>query len=105
MFSSLADLVTLAIFLGVSPSVREALNAFLRGDHGRDIGAFKSYLKQVSMIQRDALWWLHDAVPKLYKTTNFHTLYPHCLRKVCSKHERFSLNTLTICQILRCCSW
>ena len=34
------------------------------------------------MIQRDAVWWLHDQVPKLYKTANYAQLYPLCLRKV-----------------------
>ena len=47
MFSSVTDLVTLSIFLGVSPAVREAINAIARGERGRDLSAFKSYLKQV----------------------------------------------------------
>ncbi len=48
MFTSIADLVTLSVFLGVSPPVREAVAAAARGDRGRDVSAFKAYLKQAS---------------------------------------------------------
>ncbi len=48
MFTSIADLVTLSVFLGVSPPVREAVAAAARGDRVRDVSAFKAYLKQAS---------------------------------------------------------
>jgi len=66
MFSSLVDLVTLSIFLSISPAVREGLNAVTRGER-KDITAYKNFLLAVSTITRDAVWWLHDVVPKLYK--------------------------------------
>eukprot|EP00092_Neocalanus_flemingeri_P015764 GFUD01017066.1.p1 GENE.GFUD01017066.1~~GFUD01017066.1.p1 ORF type:complete len:2079 (+),score=577.03 GFUD01017066.1:73-6309(+) len=66
MFSSLVDLVTVSIFLSISPAVREGLNAVTRGER-KDITAYKNFLLAVSTITRDAVWWLHDVVPKLYK--------------------------------------
>ena len=46
MFQSIVDLITLSMFLGVSPGVRENLNAINRGEK-KDLSAYKSYLKQV----------------------------------------------------------
>ena len=66
MFTSLVDLITLSIFLSISPAVREGLNAVTRGER-KDISAYKNFLISVSTITRDAVWWLHDVVPKLYK--------------------------------------
>jgi len=66
IFTSLVDLITLAVFLGISPPVREGLNAFSRGDK-KDLSAYKAYLKSISIIMRDAMWWMHEVVPKLYK--------------------------------------
>lgn len=43
---SITDLVTLAMYLGVSPSAREAFNAHSRGDK-KDMTVFRKYLKQV----------------------------------------------------------
>jgi len=79
MFTSLTDLITLAIFLTISPAVRDAF--YNKGDK-KDTTAFKAFLTQVAGIQRDALWWLHDVVPKLFKTASFNQLYPRCLHKV-----------------------
>ena len=66
IFTSLVDIITLSIFLGISPNVREGLNAFSRGDK-KDLSAYKTYMKNISIIMRDAMWWMHEVVPKLYK--------------------------------------
>ena len=101
MFQSIVDLVTLSMFLGVSPAVRENLNAINRGEK-KDLTAYKTYLKhvrhainccccsrpcvigdfcfQLSMIQRDSMFWFHEIVPKTFKTCMPH--YPKQLHKV-----------------------
>ena len=66
MFTSLVDIITQAIFLTITPQVREAFTALNRGDR-KDITAYKSFLLSVSAITRDTIWWLHDVVPKLFK--------------------------------------
>jgi hypothetical protein len=66
MFTSLVDLITQAIFLGISPGVKEGLGAFSRGER-KDLTAYKAYLQSVSTIIKNATWWMHDVVPKLYK--------------------------------------
>ena len=59
IFTSLVDIITLSIFLGISPNVREGLNAFSRGDK-KDLSAYKTYMKNISIIMRDAMWWMHE---------------------------------------------
>ncbi|ESO87352.1 hypothetical protein LOTGIDRAFT_107278 [Lottia gigantea] len=76
---SITDLITLSILLGVTPSVREAVAAIARGDN-KDIEVIKSFKNQVSVIQRDCVWWLHTTVPKLMSDKP--TEYVHCLHKV-----------------------
>ena len=44
---SITDIITLSMFIGISPAVREAVNAYHRGDDKRDLTPFKNYLKQV----------------------------------------------------------
>ena len=46
MFTSITDLITLAIFLGISPGVKEAMTAYLRGDDKKDLTPYKNFLKQ-----------------------------------------------------------
>lgn len=65
IFINLVDLITLAVFLGISPPVREGLNAYSRGDK-KDLSAYKSYLKSISIIMRDAMWWMHEVFFVLY---------------------------------------
>lgn len=60
---SIADLVTLTIFIMVSPAVREATMALTKGDKS-EIETLHNYREQVAIIQRDAVWWLHSIVPK-----------------------------------------
>ena len=44
---SIADILTLSMFISISPAVREAVNAYHRGDDKRDLTPFKNFLKQV----------------------------------------------------------
>ena len=66
MFTSLVDLITLAIFLTITPQVRDAFSSLTRNER-KDISAYKNFLVSVSTITRDSLWWLHDIVPKTFK--------------------------------------
>ena len=43
MFTSLVDLITQAIFLTITPQVREAFSALNRGDRKGDIAAYMSH--------------------------------------------------------------
>lgn len=103
MFTSIVDLVSLSMFLGVSPAVRENLGALGRGEK-RDLSAYKAYLKQVVLdfffplsagpvlkrafffapqvaaIQCEAVLWFRDVVPKLFNPNM--PLYPKQLHKV-----------------------
>jgi hypothetical protein len=45
MFTSLVDLITQSIFLGISPGVKEGLGAFSRGDR-KDLTAYKAGLEK-----------------------------------------------------------
>ena len=78
MFSSLVDLVTLSIFLGISPAVREGLNIVTRGER-KDVSQYKKYLLSVSEITRVAVRWLHESVLKQYKPDP--ATYTSCLYK------------------------
>jgi hypothetical protein len=53
MFTSLVDLITQSIFLGISPGVKEGLGAFSRGDR-KDLTAYKAYLQAVLRIRNPA---------------------------------------------------
>ena len=66
MFTSLVDLITMAIFLSITPQVKEGFNAIARGER-KDISGYKNFLKSVSTITKNSMWWLHEVVPKLYK--------------------------------------
>ena len=66
MFSSVVDLVCLAIFLGISPGVREGLNTVTRGER-KDVSQYKKYLLAVSEITRLSVHWFHVTVLKVYK--------------------------------------
>ena len=80
MFTSITDLITLAIFLGISPSVKEGMSAYIRGDDKKDISPFKSFLKQTALIQRDTMVWMLESALKIYKPDN--TTFPQSLHKV-----------------------
>ncbi|XP_054707879.1 integrator complex subunit 1-like [Uloborus diversus] len=66
IFLSITDLIVLAIFLGVSPAVKEQFSACSRGEK-KDFTQLRHYQLQVSNIQRDAVLWLRSLVPKIFK--------------------------------------
>ncbi|KAF4517621.1 hypothetical protein B566_EDAN002852 [Ephemera danica] len=68
MMAALADLVSLCILLAVSPAVREAAGLLSRGDK-REIQTLNNFRFLVAKIQRDAVWWLHDTVPRMFHPT------------------------------------
>ncbi|XP_022317209.2 integrator complex subunit 1-like [Crassostrea virginica] len=76
---SIGDLVTLAIFLCITPQVREAAAALARGEK-KDLGMLHSFRQQAGLIQRDSVWWLHTIVPKIIEVKL--SEYVHCLHKV-----------------------
>jgi hypothetical protein len=45
MFTSITDLITLAIFLGISPPVKEGMTTYIRGNDKKDITPFRNFLK------------------------------------------------------------
>lgn len=79
LMSSLADLTTLCVFLAVSPSVRESAVLVARGDL-RDSEHFRQFHLAASAIQREAIAWLHAAVPAVFEPARAE--YAHCIRKV-----------------------
>lgn len=66
MFTSIADLICLCMFLAVSPTVRESATLYARGER-KEMHALQKFQNQISKIQSDALWWLHDTVPRIYR--------------------------------------
>ena len=72
---SLVDLITLSIFLGVSPAVREGFNAHQRGEK-KDMTAFKQYLQNVCTIQKNGCWWMHEVGTLLIYLSIYKPIYP-----------------------------
>lgn len=79
VFLSITDLIVLAIFLGVSPAVKEQFSTCSRGEK-KDLTHLRNYQVQVSTIQKDAVWWLYSVVPKLFKPNR--TEFMHSLHKL-----------------------
>lgn len=70
IFYSMVDLVCLCMFLSVSPQIREA-NVLLRA--GRETKSNKmlvDYYDQMSRIQCEAVKWMFDVVPMLFKPSD-----------------------------------
>lgn len=93
LFTNLTDIIVLSMFLGISPQVREVINGQLRNDK-KDTSPLKAFLKQVSLIQRDAMWWFLDMVPKYFvqKGTS-PALFAKCLHKILfmTSHDEYFL--------------
>ncbi|XP_021917589.1 integrator complex subunit 1 [Zootermopsis nevadensis] len=79
MFVSITDLITLCSLLAVSPSVREAAALLARGDK-REIAVLHNFQLLVAKIERDAVWWLHETVPRMYRPSAAE--FVHALHKV-----------------------
>lgn len=80
VFYAMTDLVCLCMFLSVSPQIREA-NVLLRA--GRETKGSKiliEYYEQMSHIQREAVKWMYETVPILFKPSE--TEYTSFLHKI-----------------------
>lgn len=79
MFYAVIDLISLSCFLGVSPAVKESVNLVARGDK-REIQTLINYHTMVSKIEQEAVMWLKDHVPKIYRPNS--PEFVHALHKV-----------------------
>lgn len=79
-FTSVVDLVTLSTFLGVTPAVRDAMTAYLRGDK-KDYSPYKQFLRQAALIQQEAVVWMCEKVMPVFKPDPS-TVYPQSLHKL-----------------------
>eukprot|EP00111_Clytia_hemisphaerica_P010721 TCONS_00031321-protein len=62
---SIIDLITMACFLCVSPTVKELASAVTK-DEKRDYTALKNFQQQIALIQQDTVWFFHTKVKFLY---------------------------------------
>ncbi|XP_058124084.1 integrator complex subunit 1 [Anopheles ziemanni] len=67
IFHSIVDLVCLCMFLSVSPQIREANVSIRSGRETKSSPALSAFYQQQSMIQDQALAWMKDVVPRVYK--------------------------------------
>ncbi|XP_058814949.1 integrator complex subunit 1 [Topomyia yanbarensis] len=67
IFHSIADLICLCMFLSVSPQIRESNASIRSGREPKSSPALTTFYQQMSTIQFDALTWMHEVVPLLYK--------------------------------------
>ncbi|XP_049537628.1 integrator complex subunit 1 [Anopheles darlingi] len=67
IFHSIVDLVCLCMFLCVSPQIREANVSIRSGRESKSSPALSAFYQQQSMIQDQALTWMKDVVPRMFK--------------------------------------
>ncbi|EDS38053.1 conserved hypothetical protein [Culex quinquefasciatus] len=67
IFHSVADLICLCMFLSVSPQIREANASIRSGREPKSSPALTTFYQQMSTIQFDALTWMHEIVPLVFK--------------------------------------
>lgn len=68
MFVSIADLICLAMFLGISPQVKEAAGLLARGDK-KEVATLHNYQMLVAKIQKEVVTWLHEGALRVYRPT------------------------------------
>lgn len=78
--ASMTDLLCLCMFLCVSPQIKEANVSFRSGRESRSSGVLIEYYQQISQIQADALQWVFNVVPHLFKPAE--TEYTQYLHKL-----------------------
>ncbi|XP_065065814.1 integrator complex subunit 1-like [Rhopilema esculentum] len=79
IFSSLVSLICMAMLVSVSPAVKEIAVAMGRGEK-RDLSVLQEFQTQISLIQRDAVWWFHTKVLQMF--TPSEKDFISCLNKV-----------------------
>lgn len=62
----MGDLLCLAVFLGISPQVKEAAQLLARGDK-KEIAILQTYQLLVAEMQREAVTWLHENVLRIFR--------------------------------------
>lgn len=67
IFYSLVDLICLCMFLSVSPQIKEANVSMRSGRDNRGSRVLIEFYQQMAEIQCDALKWLYEVVPILFK--------------------------------------
>ncbi|XP_058059861.1 integrator complex subunit 1 [Anopheles bellator] len=67
IFHSIVDLVCLCMFLCVTPQIRDANLSIRSGRETKSSPALSAFYQQQSMIQDQALAWMKDVVPRVYK--------------------------------------
>lgn len=79
VFMSVADLLCLCMFLGISPQVKEVALSIQRGDK-KDVGVLHQFQNLVSTIQYEAISWLQTASLQIYGVGRNELL--HALHKI-----------------------
>ncbi|XP_003746940.2 integrator complex subunit 1 [Galendromus occidentalis] len=90
LMSQVADLITLATFMAITPAVKDCATALYRGEK-RDLTPLFHFHRQISAIQCDVVTWLHESVIKIYRPS--HDEYMNLLRKslfLCDQFDQYS---------------
>ena len=66
LMNQVADLITLATFMAITPAVKECATSLYRGEK-RDLTPLFNFHRQISAIQCDVVTWLHESVVKIYR--------------------------------------
>ncbi|XP_065665824.1 integrator complex subunit 1 isoform X2 [Hydra vulgaris] len=90
IFSSVIDLICLGCFLSISPQVKELSNPHSRDF--KDLTILRNFQKNISIIQRDAVWFFHTKVLPMYRCNEKdfvlglrHILFLDTAEQYCSK--------------------
>lgn len=80
IFFSMVDLVCLCMFLSVSPQIKEANVSLRAGRESKGSKILIEFYEQMSQIQCDALQWIYNTVPHMFKPSD--TEYSQALHKL-----------------------
>ena len=58
----LSDLISCCCMLSASILIREAYSGYSKGEKPM-ISVLKEFFDSLSLIQRDAVWWIHSVLP------------------------------------------
>lgn len=80
IFYSMIDLECLCMFLSVSPQIKEAIVSLRAGRENRGSKVLHEFYEQMSTLQHDALKWMCNVVPAVFKPTDIE--YSQALHKL-----------------------
>ncbi|OQR71178.1 integrator complex subunit 1-like [Tropilaelaps mercedesae] len=66
LLMQVADLITLATFMAITPAVKECATALYRGEK-KDLTPLYHFQQQISAIQCDVVGWMHMTVMRMYR--------------------------------------